>query len=566
LALVLALLVPALAQETPTESEVYFERVAVDIVNVEVYVSDKQGNPVLGLTADDFEVTEDERPVEIVNFFSVAEGRADRGVGRAGAEPSGTIPPEGTAPPGLPRMGTAEEALPESQRLHLIVYVDNFNIHPLNRNQAFWRLRTFLSDTIEPGDRAMVASYDRSLQIRQPFTESPETVNRVLIDLEKVSAMGNERESERAAALKEIYETKSVHVAQFQAKTFAENQYHEIDSALDSLREMLDSLGGLPGRKMLIHLSDGIPMVPGQDLYQAIQQRFADISALGEAFSRDLSRRYLEIVAQANSNRISFYTIDAGGLRTRSWMGAENTTINSQIPVAMAVDGIRASNLQSTLRLMANRTGGQSILNTNDISEGLRRIAQDFDNFYSLGYRAPHVNPGRYHTIEVRLKSANSEWSVRHREGYRDKSIGAQIEDSTRAFLIHGYETNPLGVSIDLGEPQPTDDGMASIPIRVRVPVARIVLMPRGAYYEGRLKLYFGASDETGRDAVLQELPFEIRIPESSLEMAKQDEVARVIEAKIRPGPHQVVVVVLDEVSQERSVLGRFVTVGTPRS
>jgi len=64
----------------------------------------------------------------------------------------------------------------------------------------------------------------------------------------------------------------------------------------------------------------------------------------------------------------------------------------------------------------------------------------------------------------------------------------------------------------------------------------------------------------------LQELPFELRIPESSLELAKRDEIARVVEAKIRLGPHQVVVVVLDEMSQERSVVGRFVTIGTPRS
>jgi len=196
---------PVLSQESLPETgappeadsdQIYFERVAVDIVNVEVYVSDAEGNPVLGLTADDFEVTEDERPVEIVNFFSVADGRP-QGAG-SGDEPGETLPPEASRR-SLPRMATGEGAMPESQRLHLVVYVDNFNIHPLNRNRAFWRLRTFLSDTLEPGDRAMVASYDRSLQIRQPFTESAETLNRVLLELEEVSAMGNEKEAERAA-------------------------------------------------------------------------------------------------------------------------------------------------------------------------------------------------------------------------------------------------------------------------------------------------------------------------------------------------------------------------------
>jgi hypothetical protein len=231
----------------------------------------------------------------------------------------------------------------------------------------------------------------------------------------------------------------------------------------------------------------------------------------------------------------------------------------------MAVDGVRNSNLQGTLRMMAHRTGGQAILNTNDISEGLRRIASDFGNYYSLGYVAPLADRGRYHKIEVRLNNENKAWEVRHREGYRDKSLSAKIADSTRAFLVHGYETNPLGVSIDVGEPVPVSEQMANLPIQVRVPVKQIVLLPRGAFYEGRLRLYFGAADEEGRDAPLQELPFELRIPPSSLEHAQQDEVSRVIEAKIRTGPHKIVIVVVDEFSEQRSVVGRYVTIGTKR-
>ena len=38
---------------------------------------------------------------------------------------------------------------------------------------------------------------------------------------------------------------------------------------------------------------------------------------------------------------------------------------------------------------MADRTGGQAIYNTNDVTAGLARVARDFDNYYSLGYRAP---------------------------------------------------------------------------------------------------------------------------------------------------------------------------------
>ena len=65
------------AQEPPAEQEEsgYFEEIAVDIVNVEVYVTDKEGQPVAGLTIEDFEIYEDGRPVELVNFFTVTDGR-----------------------------------------------------------------------------------------------------------------------------------------------------------------------------------------------------------------------------------------------------------------------------------------------------------------------------------------------------------------------------------------------------------------------------------------------------------------------------------------------------------
>jgi hypothetical protein len=304
-------------------------------------------------------------------------------------------------------------------------------------------------------------------------------------------------------------------------------------------------------------------MVPGQDLYQAIQQRFRDFTAMSQAFGWDLSRKFMQIVAQANSNRVSFYMIDAGGLRTQSGIGAEDAAINSPLATARAVEVVRTNNMQDTLIMMANRTGGQYIINTNDVSAGLERFARDINNYYSLGYRAPTIDRGRYHKIEVKLKDPTKEWRLRHREGYRDKSLQAQLEDSARAFLVHGYETNPLGVSLDLGEQSPVGDGNITVPVRIRIPMTNVVLLPRGEFYEGRVRLYFGATDEDGREAPLQELPLELRIPESSIELARQDEVARVVETTMRPGPHKLVVAVRDEISEDRSVVGRFVMVGS---
>lgn len=541
------------SSESEAESG-YFEEIAVEIVNVEVYVTDADGKPVQGLTLDDFEVLEDGRPVELVNFYAFSEGRPV-----TLEQPAEEKPVDPLAR--VPEQELDEVAYPEHQRLHLIVYVDNLFIHPLNRNRVFNRLRGFLFDTLKPGDEVMLASYDRSLHIRRPFTSDPEQISRALDEVEKITAYGEARERERAQAVQTIYETNSLHKAMFEATTFADNTHHEMNTSLDGLREMLESLAGLPGRKMLVHVSDGLPAVPGQDLFQAVQQRFADQSALMEAIGYDLSKRYLQLIAQANSNRVSIYTIDAAGLRTATGMGAENRAVYSPTGVSTAVDAVRTSNLQDTLIMMADRTGGQAIFNTNDVSEGLKRFGQDFDNFYSLGYRAPSVDRGRYHEIEVRLKNKERGWRIRHREGYRDKPVESQMEDAVAAFFVHGYETNPLEAIVDLGPQTAESDGNYDVAIRVRVPIEKVTLIPRPGFHEGLLRLYFSAVDEKGKKAPVQQLPLELRIPDESLETAKQDEVAQIINLTMRPGPHKIFVGVRDEISELRSIIGSYVMV-----
>ena len=70
----LVICVPLVAQEgseAPAEegeeAGVYLETIDVNIVNVDVWVTDKKGNPITGLTMDDFEVLEDGRPIGMVS-------------------------------------------------------------------------------------------------------------------------------------------------------------------------------------------------------------------------------------------------------------------------------------------------------------------------------------------------------------------------------------------------------------------------------------------------------------------------------------------------------------------
>ena len=63
-----ALLLPSLgAGQQP--SAAVSESVDVNIVNVDVWVSDRKGSPMTGLVAKDFQLFEDEKKVKVVNFY-----------------------------------------------------------------------------------------------------------------------------------------------------------------------------------------------------------------------------------------------------------------------------------------------------------------------------------------------------------------------------------------------------------------------------------------------------------------------------------------------------------------
>ncbi|HEY0372427.1 MAG TPA: hypothetical protein VGD79_10520, partial [Thermoanaerobaculia bacterium] len=67
------LALPLGAQRRPEEPESprIVENIDVRIINVDVVVTDRKGNPVHGLSADDFTILENSVPKPISNFYEV---------------------------------------------------------------------------------------------------------------------------------------------------------------------------------------------------------------------------------------------------------------------------------------------------------------------------------------------------------------------------------------------------------------------------------------------------------------------------------------------------------------
>ncbi len=78
----------------------------------------------------------------------------------------------------------------------------------------------------------------------------------------------------------------------------------------------------MQGRKSFLYVSEGLPASAGQELFEAIREKFQDSSATMEQFDFDMNTKYLKIVQSANANGVTIYTLDAAGLSTGDMLTA----------------------------------------------------------------------------------------------------------------------------------------------------------------------------------------------------------------------------------------------------
>lgn len=542
-------------EATPEETWVFGETIDVNLVNIDVYVTDKRGEPILGLGRDDFELLEEGRPMPITNFYAVEDGRPTAGGVRAETVPA---PPEAA-----PDAAAAEEvAVPDEQRLHLVVYIDNFNIRPFNRNRVFRRLREFLAD-LAAEDRVMLVSYDRSLHYRHPFTSDPQLVAQALFELETVTGHAVHQDSDRRDLLRAINEAERISDVFWDVRTFAESALNDLSFSVDAMREIVDSLAGLPGRKALLYVSDGIAMKPGEELFYMLLQKFNDTSVMSTVQEFDSSRLFEQLASQANANRVAFYTIDAAGLRPPSAASVEFAEI-SQAGLTTFYDQTLISNLQAPLLTLAERTGGKAILNTNDVGPDLAEVSRSLRNYYSLGFTPGHSGSGRQYDVQVRVKGRR-DLVVRHRETYRDKPVETRISDGTMATLLYGESRNPMGINLAVRDSSPDaeGDGYYLVTIVVEIPIGEITLVPRAEMHVGRARVFFVAMDEEGGLSEVQETPVDLRIPNDRLDEALGQLYPYQVQLRMRSGPHRLAVGVLDEVGAVAAYVARTFMVGS---
>ncbi|HEV7786068.1 MAG TPA: VWA domain-containing protein, partial [Thermoanaerobaculia bacterium] len=402
------------------------------------------------------------------------------------------------------------------------------------------------------GDEVMLVRYAQKLDIRRAFTSDLAQIESDVAVLKGLSSDMKKYEESRNHAIDDVIDAIYAGdgwgpLAEGRIRAWAEQESAVVKGALASLDGVVSWLAGVSGRKAILYVSDGLALAPGDDLFTWASMRSGyragrRISGIsGQEF--DLSKRFREVTSHASRNRITLYPIEAYGTRV-----VRGTSIQEAL----------VTNRQNGLRFLAEDTGGRAMLNAADPRTALHLMAEDLSSYYSLGYTPERPGDEAEHKIEVKVKARGAQ--VRHRQWYRDKPTGEAVAERTLAVMRFGPEDNPLGASLEI-EPAKEQNGTTLVPVRVKVPLAKLYLQAKDKSRTGRLRLYLVASTGGSTTPVKETKVVTVELPEAEAAAGSKREYVHDVGIPLQAGNWSIGVAVRDELAATTSYLRKDFTV-----
>jgi VWFA-related protein len=442
LLLILSIFVVSYGQKPAPESQAQTDqdevvRITTNLVQVDAVVTDKKGQPVTDLKAEDFEITEDGQKQEITNLSYVALAP------QPSSEATTTAAPVNKNAPSAPPVPLR----PEQVRRTMALVVDDLGLSFESTYYVRRALKKFVDEQMQPGDMVAIIRTGGGIGVLQQFTSDKRQLYAAIerirwnaigrsgtsafapIDSANINAEDEPSDDKDPTGVRDPSDDANA----FRSEIFAVGTLGAVNYIVRGLRE-------LPGRKSVLLISDG----------------FSLFSKGGE------SRRVLDALQRltdlANRASVVIYTMDARGLQTLGMTAADNVSGLTSQQVEDQLSGRRDElfDTQTGLIYLARQTGGFNIRNANDLTAGIRRVMEDQKGYYLIGYRPeestfdPQTGQRRFHRINVKVKRPGLQ--VRSRTGF----YGVSDENAvpvrrTREQQLIGALISPFNASaIDL--------------------------------------------------------------------------------------------------------------------
>jgi VWFA-related protein len=312
-------------------------------ITLDVVVTDKAGKPVPGLQQQDFTLLDNKQPQKILAFQAVQGGAAT------------------TDPP-----------------VAVVVLVDEVNTEFSRVSFARQEIDKFLKrDGGElPRPVSLVVFSDKGLAMSNLSTRDG---NALAAELDQ-----------KKAALRTITRDQGIYGAD-----------DRVGLSLNALRQLSDYEAPRPGRKLVIWVSPGWPLLTGPRIQ------------LGDKDQKRIFNDIVGISDRLRQARITLYSIDPLGTADS---GGFRTSYYEEFVKGVKKPGqVQIGNL--ALQVFATQTGGQVLISNNDVAGEIASCIGEASAFYVLTFDGlPGDGPNEYHALDVKLDKAGLK--ARTRTGY----------------------------------------------------------------------------------------------------------------------------------------------------
>jgi len=326
---------PPEAQDTPTF------RGGVQLIDVDVVVTDKDGKPVRDLTRDDFEIVEHGKSQTIRTFSLIDlpfEEPAALATRRARSVEPDVV--SNTAPEG---------------RTYVLVLAANTVAQAMRARHVAER---WVDEVVQPLDRVAVVHVEGTFTEGQAFTNS----RRLLLDSINNMIWGTGARGLGSAVTLELDKWR----------------------AIKAIAERLGSISGR--RKAIVWITNPPVLHPLAGLETGVRPLTTDRrEQLAQAWGQLLGAWH-EAAQTAVHNNVAIYPVDFRGLTTDLGIGSLVDQASMR-EIAEETGGVPIG------------------VNSNNFSDGFATIVQDTSTYYLLGYSPePEQTDGDFHSIQVRVK------------------------------------------------------------------------------------------------------------------------------------------------------------------
>ncbi len=438
----------------PSGNDTMTISVTSQLVIETVVVKDKKGNPISGLTAKDFTVTEDGVPqtIKIAEYQQLPTDAAP--LVTPGTQENIAIYNR------LSRTQLAPETpgnLKYKDRRLMALYFDMSNMPPPDQMRALAAAETFIRKDMTQADLLSIMRYSGgSVDVLQDFTSDRDK----LLSILETMVVG-----EGQGSVDSVSDASAADTGAAFGQDDSEFNIFNTDRQLAALQTAAQMLGKLNEKKQLLYFASGMRL-NGVD-------NQAQLHATVDAAIRA---------------GVAFWTFDARGLVASAPLG--DATQGSPGGAAMYTGGSALANTtrfqqsQDTLFALAGDTGGKAFLDNNDLTKGIVQAQQSESNYYILGYYTTNTAlNGKFRKVKVTVNPELTA-SLDYRQGYYAGKVFGKftVADKERQLedaLMLADPITDLTIAMEINYFQ-LNRAEYFVPIVVKIPGRELALAKRG--------------------------------------------------------------------------------------